>query len=437
MLLSMPVLSWALYDFANTIFSSNLVTIFFPLYLQAQVGGSETTNQIASTFVTYTNAAASLLLVLLSPLYGVWVDRTGRKKAFLVPFTLACIISTLLMGAAAYWQTDLTIAGLPASLAAVLLLFMVAKFAYNSGLVFYDAMISDIGKGRSLSVISGFGVAVGYIGTLAGLIVYPLVSGGGFHHTFIPSALMFLVFALPLFLLYRDPLPAQPAAGARTGSSGRRSFFSGYAEIADTFREARAYRPIFLFMIAYFFFNDAVATAIAVMGVYATGVMGFSTGQFILLYLVSTVSSIVGSFAFGYVTRATGAKTSVGIVAAVMMLSILLASIARGGPMFWAAGSLYGVAMGAMWVTSRTMIVELSPEGKRGQFFGLFAFSGKVSSIVGPLLYGSITWALADWGNLASRLALGSLFVLVLVGLLVHMKVPYRKISQQIEPKTP
>jgi len=92
--------------------------------------------------------------------------------------------------------------------------------------------------------------------------------------------------------------------------------------------------------------------------------------------------------------------------------------------MFWAAGVIYGISMGSMWVTSRTLIVELSPPDKRGQFFGLFAFSGKVSSIVGPVLYGTITLLLQDQGTLASRVALGSLLVMVVIGLVVHKRIP-------------
>ncbi|WP_281890997.1 MFS transporter [Paenibacillus sp. YYML68] len=418
---SMPILAWAMFDFANTIFTSNIITIFFPFYLQEVLGGSDTMNQIASTFITYTNALSSLLLVLLSPLYGVLIDRTGRKKAFLVPLAIACIACTLVMGGLSYWQTELTLGGIPLSLALVLIAFMLAKFFYSSSLVFYDAMISDLGSQKELPLISGFGVAVGYVGTLVGLSVYPLVGSSSFHNAFIPSALLFLIFSLPLFFMYKEttakPITAKP----------KQSFLSGYRDIAATFKEARTYKAVFLFMIAYFFFNDAVATAIAVMGVYAKTVIGFSTGKFILLYLVSTVSSIIGSFVFGYITRATGAKTAVSAVAIVMMGSIALASTATSEPVFWAAGSLYGIAMGAMWVTSRTLIVELTPEDKRGQFFGLFAFSGKVSSIVGPLLYGSITLALAEYGNVASRIALGSLLVLVLIGLLVHIRVPYNK----------
>ncbi|MGG1519446.1 MFS transporter [Paenibacillus oryzisoli] len=405
-----------MYDFANTIFSSNIVTVFYPFYLKEVLGSSEEMNQIASTFITYSNAVSSLFLVLLSPLFGVWIDRTGKKKAYLVPFTLVAIAATLLMGLSALWQTDSAWLGLNMSILGVLFFFMIAKFFYNSSLIFYDSMISDLGNEREIPLISGFGVAVGYIGTLVGLVVYPLVTGNHFENTFIPSAAMFLLFSLPIMFLFKEK-PAKTADRSK-------SLLSGYKEIWATFKEARQYQAAFTFMIAYFFFNDAIATAIAVMAVYANTVMGFSTGQFILLYLVSTISSIIGSFLFGYVTRSLGAKRAVTIVACVLIVAIALASLATQQSMFWAAGSLYGVSMGAMWVTSRTLIVQLTPEEKRGQFFGLFAFSGKVSSIIGPALYGTITLAFASHGNLASRLALGSLLVLVVIGLLVHVRVP-------------
>jgi UMF1 family MFS transporter len=417
--MSLPIFSWAMYDFANTIFTSNIVTVFFPFYLSEALGTSEQMNQIASTFVTYTNAIASFFLVLLSPLFGVWIDRTGKKKAYLVPFALISILFTLLMGISALWSTDMKWWGLEVSFIGVLVFFMLAKFFYNSSLVFYDSMISDLGSARELPVISGLGVGIGYMGTLVGLAVYPLIGDNHFENTFIPSALMFLVFTLPIIFFYKDR-PAKPVRS-------KKSALSGYREIWETFKEAKRYRAAFLFMFAYFFFNDAIATAIAVMAVYAKAVMGFNTGQFILLYLVSTASAIIGSFAFGYINRAVGSKKAVTLVAAVLIVAITIATLTTSQGLFWVAGSLYGVSMGAMWVTSRTMIVELTPEEKRGQFFGLFAFSGKVSSIVGPVIYGSITWALADSGNLASRVALGSLLVLVVIGLIIHMRVPYEK----------
>lgn len=416
---SMPIISWALYDFANTIFSSNINTIFFPFYLQEAVGENEVMNQIASTFISYANAFASFFLVIFSPLFGVMIDRTGRKKKYTVSFALISITCTILMGVFASLNMDSLLFGLELPLLMVILSFVVAKFFYNSSLIFYDSMISDLGNQKEIPLISGFGVAVGYLGTLVGLTVYPFIGDSGFHRAFIPTGILFLVFTMPLLFLYKEkPLSIRPE---------KAPFFSGYKEILATFKEMKLYKATFLFMIAYFFLNDATATAIAMMAVYSKTIVGFTTGQFILLYLVSTVSSIIGSFVFGLITKTYGAKKAVTGVAILLIIALVIATSAINQLMFWAAGSLFGVALGASWVTSRTMIVELTPYEKRGQFFGLFAFSGKVSSIVGPLLYGTITLILAEHGNIASRTALGSLIILVAAGLIVHSRIPYNK----------
>lgn len=416
---STPVLAWAMYDLANTIFSSNILTIFFPLFLVDVIGGNEILDQIASSFVSYTSAIASLFLVILSPLFGVWIDRTGKKKKYIIPFTMITVLATIAMGIMATQVTTITLWGLPMTLAFILILFMVAKFFYHSSLVFYDSMISDIGTGKEIPLISGFGVAVGYIGTLIGLSIYPLVSTKGFYIGFILSGILFLIFSLPLMFFTKEKKSVQVNTS--------KGIISGYKEIIQTFKDAKQYKGILLFMGAYFFFNDAIATAIAMMAVYAKTVIGFSNGGFILLYLVATVFSIVGSFIFGYISKNLGAKKAVSIVSIILLIALCLATFAMSSSVFWIAGAMYGIAMGAMWVTSRTMIVELSPEEKIGQFFGLFAFSGKVSAIVGPTLYGTITLIFADLGTIASRFALGSLMLLVIIGFIFHLKVPYTK----------
>ncbi len=414
---TLPIFSWALYDFANTIFSSNINTIFFPLYLQAKVGGDPVLDQLASSFISYLNAIASIFLVIFSPLYGVYMDRSGKKKFLLVVFALFSILATIFMGVFEFWQTSATIFNLSLSFILVIFLFVVAKFFYNSSLVFYDAMISDLGNKQEIPLISGFGVAIGYLGTLVGLSVYPFAGDEQYALAFLLSGLLFLIFSLPIFFLYKEKEKPNPAPQKST------SFFKGYRDIFQTFKEMKAYKPIFTFMIAYFFFNDALQTAIAMMAVYSKIVLGFSTGQFILLYLVSTVSSIIGSFVFGYITKRVGAKKAVNQVAIIMIIAIVMAAITTSTGLFWVAGSLFGIALGSMWVTSRTLIVELTPVEKRGEFFGLFAFSGKVSAIVGPVIYGSITLLFAASGTLASRFAIGSLAVMVLIGLLFHIRI--------------
>lgn len=426
---SLPIFAWALYDFANTIFSSNIITIFFPLYLQAKVGGNPILDQLASTFISYINAIASLFLVVFSPLYGVYMDRSGRKKPLLILFSLISILATLCMGLFDYWQTDLTLIHLSVPFLLVLLLFMVAKFFYNSSLVFYDAMVSDLGNRNEIPLISGFGVAMGYVGTLMGLMVYPFAGDQQYALAFLLSGILFLLFTLPIFFLYKEKQPLMEKKHV--------SFFSGYQDIVRTFSEMKKFKSIFTFMVAYFFFNDALQTAITMMAIYSKSVMGFTTAQFILLYLVSTGSSILGSFLFGYITRKMGAQKAVSLVAVLLTVAIGLAASATHTGLFWAAGSLFGISLGSMWVTSRTLIVELTPEEKRGEFFGLFAFSGKVSSIVGPVIYGSITYFFAGSGTFASRLALGSLAIMVFVGFLFHRTLKTTPYTQTDSPTIP
>ncbi|MGE8203541.1 MFS transporter [Heyndrickxia sp. NPDC080065] len=412
---SLPILSWALYDFANTIFSSNINTIFFPFFLEHTVGGNAVMNQIASTFISYANAIASFFLVIFSPLFGTTIDRTGRKRVWIIWFTLISVAGTLSMGIFAYYHVPGQLFNLPLSLVLVIISFIIAKFFYHSSLVFYDSMISDLAPKSQLPLVSGFGVAIGYLGTLLGLGVYPFVGDDGYHIAFLLTGILFLIFSLPLFFFSKDKkIVKNPAAG---------NFFSGYKDIVDTFKEMKKYKAVFTFMISYFFLNDAIATAIAMMAIYTKAVVGFTSGEFILLYLVSTVSSIIGSYIFGYITKAKGSKKAVLYVGILMTLALFVGSIATVKSLFWLAGSMFGVSLGSMWVSSRTYIVELSPENKRGQFFGLFAFSGKVSSIIGPLLYGSITLLFAGYGNLASRLAMGSLIIMTLIGVVVLLRV--------------
>ncbi|PPA72224.1 MFS transporter [Jeotgalibacillus proteolyticus] len=411
---SLPILSWALYDFANTIFSSNINTIFFPFYLDAVIGTNAEMSQVASTFISYANALASFFLVVFSPLYGVWIDRTGQKKSYIVWFTAISIAATFLMGAFALANNNQEWFGLPAVLFLVVIMFVIAKFFFNSSLVFYDTMLSDLGSKEEIPLISGYGVAVGYLGTVVGLSVYLFVQEGSPEQAFIPTAALYLIFSLPLFFFLKDPPKKQ---------TQKKSFLSGYKEIYTTFKEMRQYKNIFTFMAAYFFLNDAIATTIAIMAIYATAVVGFNGGQFIILYLGSTIAAIIGSFIFGYITKKIGSKKAIIAVAIILITALTIAAAAVAQWMFWIAGSLIGIALGSMWVTSRTLIVELTPEEKRGQFFGLFAFSGKVSSIIGPLVYGTITLTLREYGEFASRVAISSLIVMALIGLIILFKV--------------
>lgn len=244
--LSLPILSWAFYDFANTIFSSNINTIFFPFYMDEALGTNEVMQQVASTFISYANAIASFFLVVFSPLFGVWIDQTGYKKRFIVWFASISILFTFMMGIFANLQTTINYSGVPLSLFLVVASFVIAKFFFNSSLVFYDSMMSDLGTKEEMPLISGYGVAIGYLGTLFGLLVYLYVGSSDFHRAFIPTAILYLLFSLPLFFINKDtPIPKEQRKTTH--------FLEGYKEIISTFKDMKQYKAIFTFMIAYFF----------------------------------------------------------------------------------------------------------------------------------------------------------------------------------------
>lgn len=420
--LSLPILAWAFFDFANTIFSANIVTLFFPQYITEIIGTDERLEQISSTVIAYANAGSALLLILFSPLFGVLMDRSGKRKKYIIIFTLLTVAASILMGLFGGMNTG-TILGIPNGLFLTIMLFVFAKFTYGSGNVFYDGMLSSLGNKKEVPLISGFGVSLGYLGTLFGIFSVLLIVGdSGIHNAFWLSGILFLIFALPLFLINKDP--AQKV-------KPKQNFLKGYKDIYHTFKEARKYPSIFFFMIAYFFVNDALATAIAMMQPYATTVVGFESGVFLIVFMVATLFSIVGALVFGFINQKYGSKPTFSIIGLLLAVAITIAAIPLPMWTFWIAASLFGIAMGSVWVVSRTIIIELSPVGKEGQFFGLFAFSAKMSAIAGPFIYGTITLVLSDLGTVASRIAITSLLLMVIIGLYFHSKVNISETNPQ------
>lgn len=413
LLLSIPVLSWALYDFSNTIFSANIITLFFPQFVTEQLGVNPVQEQIASTWIAYASSIAAFFLILLSPLYGVYIDRTNKKKKWIIIFTLIVFSCTFLMGYLNQLEMQETLFGLPLPFLLIIVLFTVAKFTYNSSLVFYDAMMSSLAPKEDHSVISGFGVALGYLGTLVGVLsVMWLVGTKHPAETFIPTAIMFLVFSIPIFIFGKDgSKQVNPVKG------------NGYREVRETFQLAKKEPAIYIFLIVYFFLNDALATAISMMQPYATTVIGFSSSAFIGIFMIATVFSIIGAFIFGYIAKHIGSAKALQWVALVLMIALILASLPLPKEWFYLCAILFGIAMGSIWVISRTLIIELSPAEHEGQFFGLFSMSGKLSAVFGPFMYGTITWLLSDYGPLASRIAILSLFVMALGAFLLHFRV--------------
>ena len=413
------VWAWVLYDFANTIFSVTVLSLFFPLWVEERVGSGAFLS--APSLVNAATAASALLVVFSAPLLGAVADFRQRRVPYLAALTVVAVALTAALDLAGGVVVGLAV-------------FVAADVAYQSALVFYNALLPAVSAGRGEGRISGYGTAAGYVGTILALVVltYFVTSGetlrqalgvfGGWLETgeeansnaFLPTAFLYLVFSLPAFFLVPDPAVRERRAV---------SLGAAYRDVVRTVRNLRAYAGVGTFIVATVLYTDAANTAIANLALYGRVVFGMDTGQVTSLLLFSTVFAVVGSAVFGFLCDRNGPKRTLLVVLALWLVAIVLSAGALGVWMLFLAGPVVGVALGGMWTVGRVMLVALSPPEKLGEFFGLFSLAGKVSAVFGPALTAVLLLAFGG-GAVAYRVSIGALAVIMAGGIFFLLRVP-------------
>lgn len=390
--------SWALYDLANTIFSMNIVSLYFVLWLTIDKDCPE-------AYYSFALGGSIFLAALLMPLVGEISDRLKRRIPFLIGFTLGCIIFTALLG-------------LVKRVIFALVLFGLANFFYQLAGVVYNSLLAQVSTPKNLGRTSGLGVSLGYLGAILGLnLVKPFLDAGGRQATFIPTATLFLIFALPAFIFIKDlPYPHIPRVELKIKFTFQR--------LLENLRQVHQDKPLIRFLISAFLCLNAVNTIIVYMSVYAKRVINLGDTEIIYFMSVSTIFAMAGSYVFGYLADHQGSRDTLNLVIKLWCLTIFLAGIATSSWMFWIVGPLAGICLGATWVCARTMLIELIPKDKIGQMFGLFGLAGRFSSILGPIVWGIITtWAFSNLGIFKYRLAIASVFIFMFSGYLIFQGV--------------
>jgi UMF1 family MFS transporter len=393
-LLSLPVIGWIAYDFANTIFSFVVVTRYYNDWIIEERGQPD-------IYVGLMVAAVSLSLILALPLLGALADHMGRHKPILIAFTLLSVMATGLLSVIDSILLALIVAG-------------VATFAFNTADSQYHPLLSVVAPERKRGRVSGIGVGVGYVGSLTALFVIgSFVDDGQAQRAFLPAAILFFVFALPCFFLVREgrrPPPQEP----------RRNPF---AQLAATVRRARR-SPHGRMLLARFFYVDAIATVLAFLTVYARRTGDFDGDSIDVLLAISAITAICGAVGGGLIAERVGPKR---VIVAVLMLAIgalLAAAVTGSGELLWVVGPLIGVVLGALSAVDRIFLLRLVPPERRGEDFGLYALVGKLSSGFGPLvLWGGTILVMVEVVGLskfdASRVAVVVLASFALLGLLI------------------
>jgi len=367
------VWGWAIYDFANTIFSMNIVTLYFAPWLIIDKG-------MEDIWYSITFSSAMFLGAISMPPLGAVSDSAGNKKKFLLYLTLVCIAATFLVGV-------VSLSNFSSQILLALLFFGVAVFCYEGGLVFYNALLTDVAPTKKIGQVSGLGVSLGYVGAIIGmLLVLPFVqgkifAGTGNQQAFIPTAVFFLLFSVPTFLWVREQRVRHPA---------KIKIKQSFKEVWDGLANTKKYPGVLRFLISNFFFGDAIATVILFMAVYAQLVMGFSETGKIWLFMVSTLSAALGSLLCGWICDKIGPKKTLSLVLLGWFFSLLLVIFITSKIWFWILGSIVGILLGSVWTASRPLLTDLVPKSKMGQFFSLYSLFGRVAAIVGPLIWGLV-----------------------------------------------
>jgi MFS transporter, UMF1 family len=405
-------MSWALYDFSNTIFSMNVATLYFTVWLISDLGVSNTMEAAAS-------AVASALVVVSIPFLGALSDVRRRRKPWVVGFTILSCFACAMIGILGQRMLPLTGEAVDspvqmpagwhatgAPLLWVLGAFVIANFAYQAAQPFYNAMLPELVPVEERGRLSGFGTAIGYVGSIVGvLLVMPFFNGtlpkigalgdgvmstlhslipftahGGRVSTFVPTGVLFLVFSLPLVIFCRDHNPAPRG----TPIDWRRAL----REVGATLRDARQHPGALRFIIASFVYQDAIGTIVGFMTLYAVKAVGFDKGSEVTLFLVLTIPSIFGSYIYGHLVDRFGAKQSLmmTLVLWIVLLGVMIA--VPGKNAFWLVGLAIGLNFGGVPTAERPVLLSLVPDVESGRYFSLMLLSSRAAAIAGPLVWG-------------------------------------------------
>lgn len=405
--------AWCLYDWANSPFTTVVITFVFSAYFAKAVAPDEVTG---TALWGYAMSLSGLAIAVSGPFFGAIADKTGRRKPWLFAFTALCAVTTVFL-----WQ----IKPEAAYVSLALTLAAVANYGFESAMVFYNAMLPDIARREKIGRVSGWGWGLGYFGGLTALAVclvgfvqaetpwFGLNKEGAEHLRATPVlvAVWLAVFSLPLFFL----TPDRERTALPLGAAAK----DGIATLWKTIKGVRAYKDVAWFLVARMLYTDGLNTLFAFGGIYAAGTFGFTFTELILFGIAINVTSGVGAFAFGWLDDKIGPKRTVIIaLVGLCVLSVSLLLI-DSKTLFWAFGLPLGIFVGPAQSASRSYMARLAPKELTTEMFGLYAFSGKATAFLGPAVL-----ALATDLFTSQRAGMATILGFFVIGGLLLLKVP-------------
>lgn len=378
------VFVWSLYDFANSAFTTLVVTFIYSTYFTKAIAENEI---IGTALWSRAVSLTAIVVAIASPIMGAIADKSNLRKQCLVFMTLTCVIGSCMLYSA-----------MPGEVMKALFWFVIANIGFELGGVFYNAYLPEIAPENKIGRVSGYGWSFGYVGGLLCLVValigfvnpeipwlgFSKEAGENIRATNILVAVWFAVFSIPLILFLN-------VNKKESNQKTNIQLFSGVKELFNTFSEIKKYRQVVKFLIARMIYNDGLVTIFAFGGIYAAGTFGFSFQEIMIFGIVLNVTAGIGAFAFGFLDDKLGGKTTIQITLICLISAGLIAIFAKTKLFFWIAGIFVGIFSGPNQAASRSLMGRFTPKLRENEFYGFFAFSGKMTAFIGPLCLGFLT----------------------------------------------
>ena len=378
------VFVWSLYDFANSAFTTLVVTFIYAAYFTKAIAENEI---IGTALWSRAVSLTAIIVAIASPIMGVISDKANLRKTFLVFMTYTSIFGSIML----YFA-------MPGEVMKALTWFVIANIGFELGGVFYNAYLPEIAPENKIGRVSGYGWSFGYVGGLLCLVIamvgfvnpeipwfgFSKIAGENIRATNILVAVWFGIFSLPMLLKLKSHPPTK-------NKKSEFNVLSGINELIHTFREIIKYKQVIKFLLARMIYNDGLVTIFAFGGIYAAGTFGFSFEEIMIFGIVLNVTAGIGAFTFGFLDDKLGGKLTIQITLICLIAAGLMAIFAKSKFIFWISGIMVGIFSGPNQAASRSLMGRFTPRSKENEFYGFFAFSGKMTAFIGPLFLGILT----------------------------------------------
>lgn len=406
------IAAWCFYDWANSAFPQTITTFVFATYFVTEVAENPT---LGAGQWAWAVAVSALLVALLGPPSGAIADASGRRKPWIFGLTVLCVACSYLLWYVRPGTEDVMLA---------LVVFAVANVAFEFAIVFYNAMLPDITPPQLIGRVSGWAWGLGYGGGVVCLLIVLF----GFVDTESPlfsldkseaehvrvvgpiAAIWYALFALPLFLF----TPDRRSKGIGPAKAVRQ----GLRTLVQSLRRIRAYANIARYLLARMIYTDGLNTLFAVGGIFAHEAFGLELEEVLKFGIVIAVTAGLGAAAFAWVDDWIGAKRTVLIALAGLIVIGAALLLVQAQLWFWILAPILGIFFGPAQAASRSLMARLAPPELRTEMFGLYAFSGKSTAFVGPFIYGVFTYAFGS-----TRAGMATVLVFLVVGMVLLLPV--------------